>query len=743
MANVSEEVVSDEQIKALDYLKTEVDATKIFILAVIENTCRRNSPQFSSSFAASLTQDVDADVRYILDKCATQGLEAKAEIVEVIRRASLCPNALYDFFSILSQIIAPETAELASSNYVQINPSSIIGDFVLKLLIGFHGLSFSKTCALCRDLKKICQDSVDGSLSTSYISQDEKTAQKRSKSLMALEAQALKQHQMLKEKIGLVPMREFSEVFSAPLDPVKCPLQLLENRIKVAMDARDWSCASITLYSYLERLDTSESSTNRTRPRLPEFLLRLATLHLHFGHLREALQALNESIVLSQQHLNKHCLTKALLYMARIAYITNQPGPQEYYLKLSQSISKKLEDPELIALSDLAIILYQLEMGIQVPKTPNGAQSQEAKYESMMQQLQDAERALRTNFLPQLHMVKSSLWEHLGVYALASSQLDSLKSVLMKDRDLSNAELVYSKISSLAALSGDWAIAADHLLDFNSQAECYHSRVVTITALEIFFEWSINRGEYQAGEMALYRLDILLSGKDDRRVEISQKLRWARLKTVTCNFSLAYEILAATLKTCEENQMHLLKIEALIAICDIHQRSGNPAEGLNVLMKAIVMSETLLAKPLELICVYKMIEIRFQLGDLSHANGLMDEYIDLLNERLPMSYRMQAKLLHAKILMLRAHTREELEIALDELQEAADGFERLQNRRRLCEALDLMANMAKKLQNNSLHDECNGRLLLAVRRDPLFFEESLDVKYESLRHLCFPSLELF
>ncbi|CAK9272339.1 unnamed protein product [Sphagnum jensenii] len=204
----------------------------------------------------------------------------------------------------------------------------------------------------------------------------------------------------LKEQAGLIE-KEMRQVPMMELDANLCHLEKLAPdmprthylRYLNCLHHGDYLTAMDNLHRYFDfsagkgGMSSAGASSDASVGRFQAGLLSLGSMHAHFGHVNQAMQALNEAVRIAQQNNDDSCLVHALAALCHLlsevgavadsspknSYFGNQPSlgmQQQLLLLLRRCLQRALELklPHLVAFSRLALAKFDLQ---HVRKSPS------------------------------------------------------------------------------------------------------------------------------------------------------------------------------------------------------------------------------------------------------------------------------------------------------------------------------------------------------------------------------------
>lgn len=456
-------------------------------------------------------------------------------------------------------------------------------------------------------------------------------------------------------------------------------------------------------------------------------LLSLGSMHAHFGHVDQAMQALNEAVRIAQQYNDDSCLAHALAALCHMlfdvgageeSYSKNEsavgtgPLQQQLLLLLRRCLRRALELklPQLVAFSRLALAKFDLKHVRRLPggldtngalgtsplevcktlrlspyllgdsisngipaKAPNGAQpltSRLGKTSEPVVKLAGTSHLLRAaswELYGSVPLVRVSALVHATCYADVSSSDDVLLS--------------YVKLAQHLAASKGYAAA---LPAFELAAKKYPGRVRT-AQLQLIHDHALHRGELKLAQVACRELAAAASpviGVDmERKTEAT--FRHIRTLLVSGHLDEAAGVARLLFSSCYKASMQLESVLVLLLLADIHKTADSAVTGLPYALAGLTLCQVFSLDYLQASAKVTLAELWLGLG-VGHAQRALR----LLQECLPMVLGHGGLELRARtnLALARCYLSDpefsvetQMETVLELLQQAAEEFEVLED----------------------------------------------------------------
>ena len=305
------------------------------------------------------------------------------EIIRGLREeCSNSPNVVNSFLSQLKETnlsfvdalmdlmdsLAPLTARKKETEKPQVDPESIFGVFLRRLLLAYHSLSFCELSSLSDSLSHYLRDSLLTSSSPSPFYNQPIVSSSDAEEFLRRKVS------LLLRSPGLVPrrvMRRWLRDFTSYDSPIASLIQHTGVpqylRSVISINEKDPLAAIEGAHAYYDlniEGDSSLRSDSTPKPnRLPAAIYDISRIHFLFGHTSLALQSLAESLRVAQQRRDTvtlaHCLS-LLLHMDWAHLFAPEGDCERHLLNRSVVFAREEKFPELAIRNALAAAKFAM-----------------------------------------------------------------------------------------------------------------------------------------------------------------------------------------------------------------------------------------------------------------------------------------------------------------------------------------------------------------------------------------------
>lgn len=639
------------------------------------------------------------------------------------------PEELFQFFQCLKELLAPVsyTAE-GGDEPLLIQPTSSLGQFLRRCILAFNVLSFEGSGKLVvevnayrwlesSDPRGIFEDEFDDEFDEdsddmSDVKQPFRVPGRQASAFPIPQSSGVKTRSLrtveqvegfLREQAGMLE----KGVANMPKEDLDANLGQLEKlapemvrahylRYLNHLQQSDYPATMDDLHRYFDYsagMSTGGPSCDASVGRFQAGLLSLGSMHAHFGHVDQAMQALNEAVRIAQQYNDDACLAHALAALCHMlsdvgageeTYARGEsaglrdvgagPLQQQLLLLLRRCLRRavELKLPQLVAFSRLALAKFDLKHVRRLPSLENGGElgtsplevcktlrlspyllgdsisngvnptgnnsngSQPLGATSSWTSL--GGRLGRTpdtvvKLAGTSHLLRAASWELYGSAPLA--RVSALIHATCYADVASSDEILlsYVKLAQHLAASKGYAAALPAFQLASKKFPGVASPLVRTAQLQLIHDHALHRGELKLAQAACGELAAIaspVSGVDMER-KFDATFRHIRTLLVSGHLDEATRAARLLFSSCYKSSMQLESVLVLLLLADIHRTADSVVTGLPYALSALTLSQVFNLDILQATAKVTLAELWLGLG-VGHA----PRALKLLQECLPM-----------------------------------------------------------------------------------------------------------
>ena len=314
----------------------------------------RSSAQFFEKSLDDVLEDVEA--------LGSGGIHVTQRLMDALNDMN-SPDALFSF-------LESDLKAVAAGEESRIERNSVFDVFIRKVLLSFHTIPFERFSALYTDLVAYRD------VTTSGMDRDDERRAPPPLSADDLNAHVHREARLLEESTEPLDLDALEVDIEAMMRLAEKVPKVLYLRFLRAMHSRDFAQALDDLHRYFDMFATGGINVQYA-------VLNLAALHLHFGHLEEAMHAINETVRVAQQSDDATALAFAVAWLLRVVQAQNgtrttrrppshDAKEEERMLRRCFSCASEEELPHLACITALACGRHVLTVGAP-PDSNSGA----------------------------------------------------------------------------------------------------------------------------------------------------------------------------------------------------------------------------------------------------------------------------------------------------------------------------------------------------------------------------------
>lgn len=506
--------------------------------------------------------------------------------------------------------------------------NSFLGQFIRKVLIRFNNMSFCELSSLYRNLRQYTNSSNSMDENFQLLPSD----QNPNNFSHYVERD-------ITEIQNMAPFfsRKFNDYYS---------------KFLWFLQQREYIGAIESLHRCFDLCSVIHNSSQTNKILWPYCNLSLAILHFHFGHFSQAIQAIRETVKISQERNDTECLTLALSWLYRL---WKQPALQkrkQFHRNLQQENLlgrclvrcvryglRRLASMNLLAFAGHSLESFDMyshrrskdtepmqstlmslllpgkaifSKGVSVRSCLQNSEKINMESESLME-------LLGTN-----HLVESNAWELFGNKYMCQlhAQLQSVHNIKTQTPEVTC--LALCKRAQLFADEGSYSkalemlIRAEKFTDFSNREIWFHSIGV------ILFDFFLNRCQWNAAESVAQQLLSLSSASSDARIHFDALHRRILLMIYRNQLTSALLSCNDLLEFALHHEWHHQIIVALLTLAEIHQKASSPITAIPYVLRSLSLAERHQYNSLHLTASVLLANLYFQLGDLEDAEDLIE-----------------------------------------------------------------------------------------------------------------------
>jgi hypothetical protein len=336
-------------------LTTFLTPHKIVLANLVRLYAQRHE-ELGFELALYLVEEVKSSAQYF-DKTLDEVLnnvedfgEGGEEIAQALEQEIRDMDSPDDLF-----IFLQEGLQEASGPGCTIERNSTLDVFIRKVLLSFRMMPFDRFCGLFGRLKAY--------LDALGADEGDSSAPEHASPLSVgdLQAHVQRQARRLEETAEPLDLEAVGDDIERMMGLANKVPKVLYLRFLHAMHSRDFQQALDNLHHYFD-IATGGVSVQYA-------VLNLAVLHLHFGHLDEALHAINETVRVAQQSNDSTALAFAVSWLLRTVQAQNNVrvahSPTSHDVREEQRLLRRCfscaseeEIPHLACLTGALLLLY-------------------------------------------------------------------------------------------------------------------------------------------------------------------------------------------------------------------------------------------------------------------------------------------------------------------------------------------------------------------------------------------------
>jgi len=445
-------------------------------------------------------------------------------------------------------------------------------------------------------------------------------------------------------------------------------------------------------FDYSAGMSTGGPSCDSSVGRFQAGLLSLGSMHAHFGHVDQAMQALNEAVRIAQQYNDDACLAHALAALIHMLFdvgagdetyakgesaglrdVGAGPLQQQLLLLLRRCLRRALELklPQLVAFSRLALAKFDLKHVRRLPSLENGGELGTSPLEvcktlrlspyllgdsisngvnhagnnngsqplgattawtSLTGRLGRTSDAV-VKLAGTSHLLRAASWELYGSMPLVRVSA-LIHATCYADVSSSDDTLLsYVKLAQHLAASKGYAAAQPAFELAAKKFPGVASPWVRTAQLQLIHDHALHRGELKLAQVACGELAATASpviGVDmERKTEAT--FRHIRTLLISGHLDEAAGVARLLFSSCYKSSMQVESVLVLLLLADIHKTADSAVTGLPYALAGLTLCQVFSLDSLQASAKVTLAELWLGLG-VGHA----PRALKLLQECLPM-----------------------------------------------------------------------------------------------------------
>eukprot|EP01125_Pyxidicula_operculata_P020612 TRINITY_DN7650_c0_g1_i1.p1 TRINITY_DN7650_c0_g1~~TRINITY_DN7650_c0_g1_i1.p1 ORF type:complete len:790 (+),score=114.30 TRINITY_DN7650_c0_g1_i1:31-2400(+) len=348
---------------------------------------------------------------------------------------------------------------------------------------------------------------------------------------------------------------------------------------------------------------------------LPYATLNLAGLHFRFGHVKEGIQLIHETVRIAQERNDDECLALSLSWLFRLialdgnSDVRDHHHQQEYQiLKRCVARSAELNLPYLSSQSTLALANHYLLHPRDQPNViQRGGETNVETHPTKVWELLKISTRIVTKELDQYYpivsaayLLRANCWDIFGnrdmsqlslQMEIENSQQSSSSFSSSGNNDNNNA---MCRLASHYSSLGEWETSIDILILAKRMFLLPPSQTIwkKIT-LQILCTWAVRRGQYRIGQFLSSQLEAISASdvQTDQHSMIDAKYRKAIVAMHCQNYQQATKSLHELNAYCLDQGMEIHSAGVKLTLAEIEVRSGNYVEALPSVLSCLTLCE--------------------------------------------------------------------------------------------------------------------------------------------------------
>eukprot|EP00050_Salpingoeca_kvevrii_P000073 m.141311 g.141311 ORF g.141311 m.141311 type:complete len:720 (-) comp10020_c0_seq1:1541-3700(-) len=527
------------------------------------------------------------------------------------------PDEVFEHFDEVATLVMP----LESGGDPPLARHSLLGLFVRRMLLAFKKMTFSQVSRLVQQLQQYLAAAEERNSSQSGSTTPTTGGPARINALSKQEAeQYLKQQAIiLTQKTDQPSAESLQRKLDEMLQITPNLPQAFQLNYLNAMRTGNFSAALHNLHRHFDLqgvLDMHTAAhTSEKRRNFHNFTLALGTLHFHFGHWEEALNAIHETVRIAQENGDEQCLKHALGWLSRL-------GGSGHHT-LAQLFVQRTEGDthSLHALAQYNWARHLFGQGAPPARVLEAAE----------EGLKTASKASLFDLVSMGYMLKAGLWELYGNSGLASlaPQLHLHYNEYGTPEDLCDA---YCKMAMSAACKAQFELASAILQQAQDKfpAGTLPARVWMATKAQLDHRRALAVCDWEAAEEHVMELSAALS--TSWQSERNARFREVLLLQARGQFSTAVQLirslqasgLGAT--SCDSSGRALARAKQVtlnLTLAEIYRDSNSPLLGLSQGLRTMMLAEQHNLGTLRAVAAVLVAEFQLQLGLVQKAQDLL------------------------------------------------------------------------------------------------------------------------
>mmetsp|Transcript_7381 Transcript_7381/g.11723 ORF Transcript_7381/g.11723 Transcript_7381/m.11723 type:complete len:753 (+) Transcript_7381:132-2390(+) len=405
----------------------------------------------------------------------------------------------------------------------------------------------------------------------------------------------------------------------------------------------------------------------------------LAGLHYRFGHIDNALQAINETVRIAQSNNDHACLAYGLAWLSRISSSTDAHGLNEKLLRRCLSRAQELNLSSLAALCSLSLSNLELRslrrisqpgsrdaftmatLPLQAMELLREGVSRVA-WDPASQQTQAASLVLRSN-----------TWKTLGSQALSDMYSQAYLTIYGGTSPSHNVVQAFCDLAYQRWLNGEISECIKILDEARGKFPVTCNHTLSLTVGRILHENALNRGRIREAEMVGQQLVAMSSPDTDCPGHIDALYRQTQVMVAYGRFTEAASALNELIERCRTRGLHMQSVPYHLLQAEVHLRAGSIIGALPYILQALALAESFNLDSVRAEGMVVLAQLRHDLNCPAEAIRHIQGVYSHVSANCPALVRARMHLVMAKCKLAMAdvaNPENELELALKSLEKA-------------------------------------------------------------------------